>query len=141
MLIANPVAPTTPNLASWIQLCGRRSASAVLAPSADTRARVLRAGDCEVADDGVLDAGDRLGRRPEPDRQHRHERIRRLERAVAAAAEVMAAREVVELPAGRSGDEHLTCVWVCQRRGCAQAAVGNRIEDRVVLVAVASRDD
>src|SRR5689334_2217289 len=107
MLIANPVAPTAPNLASWIQLCGWRSASAVLAPSADTRARVLRAVDCEVADDGFLDAGDGFGRRPEPDRQHRYERVRRLERPVAAAAEVMPAGEIVELPAGRSRDKHL----------------------------------
>src|SRR5690348_16568462 len=112
MLIAKPDAPTTPNLASSIQLCGRRRASAVRAPRADTRARVLRAGDCKVAHDRILDPGDRLGGRSEPDREHRDERVGRLERPVTAPAEVVAAREVVELPAGRGGDEDLAGVRV-----------------------------
>src|SRR5580765_8550991 len=101
MLIAKPVAPTTPNFASWIQLCGRRSASAVRAPRADTRARVLRGGDLEVTHDRGLDPGDRFGRRSQADRQHRHLRVGGLERAVAAAAEMVAAREIEELPTGR----------------------------------------
>src|SRR6185312_14946936 len=112
MLIAKPVAPTAPNLASWIQLCGLRSASAVRAPRADTRARVLRAGDCEVAHDRILDAGDRRGRGSEPDRQHRDGRVRGLQRSVTAAAEVVAPREVVELPARCGGDENLARVRV-----------------------------
>src|SRR5689334_4120574 len=36
-----PLAPTMPNFASWIQLCGLRRADAVRAPRADTRRRVL----------------------------------------------------------------------------------------------------
>src|SRR3954462_8231594 len=110
MLIAKPTAPTTPNFASSIQLCGRRRASAVRAPRTDTRARVLRADDAEVAHDRLLDPGDRFGRRAEPDREHRDDRGRGLERAVAAAAEVVATGEVVELPAGCGGHEHLTGV-------------------------------
>src|SRR3954467_2809249 len=105
MLIAKPVAPTAPNLASSIQLCGRRRASADRAPSAVTRARVLRAGDCEVAPDQILDPGDRLGRRSEPDREHRHDGVGGLQRPVTAAAEMVAAGEVVELPAGCGRDE------------------------------------
>ena len=58
-----------------------------------------------------------------------------------AAAEVVAAGEVVELPAGRGGDEHLAGVRVRERRRSTQTAVGNRVENRVVLVAVAPRDD
>src|SRR6476469_7396068 len=100
MLIAKPVAPTAPNLASSIQLCGRRRASAVRAPKADTRARVLRARDFEVAHDHILDPGDRLRRRSEPDREHRDERVGRLERTMATATEMVAAGKVVELPAG-----------------------------------------
>ena len=64
-----------------------------------------------------------------------------LERAVAAAAEMAAAGEVEELPAGRRRDEHLARVRVRERGRGAHAAVGNRVEDRVVLVAVASHDD
>ena len=63
------------------------------------------------------------------------------ERAVAAAADVVAAGEVGELPAGRGRDEHLAGVRVAQRRLGARAAVGTLVEQREVLVAVAARDD
>ena len=64
-----------------------------------------------------------------------------LERSVAPAAEMAAAREILELPAGRGGDEHAPGVRVAQRGVGARAAVGDGVEQRVVLVTVAARDD
>src|SRR6476619_4850554 len=96
--------------------------------------------DTEVLGDGALDAGDRRGRRPEPDRQHRHLGVGGLERAVAAAAEVVAAGEVEELPARRRGDEHLAGVRVAHRGRGTCASVGHRVEKRLVLVAVPARN-
>ena len=75
--------------------------------------------------DARLDAGDRARAAVEADGEHRHLGVGRLERAVAAAAHVVAAREVEELPAGRGRDEHLAGVRVAQRR--RRRARGRRV--------------
>ncbi len=64
----------------------------------------------------LLISDDRRGWLAEPDGEHRHLRVRGRERPVTAAAAVMLAGEIDELPAGRSRHEHLAGVRVAQRR-------------------------
>ena len=64
----------------------------------------------------------RCRRGVDADRQQRHERVAGDERAVAAAARVVAAAEVGELPALRRRDEQLAGVRVRERRPARHAS-------------------
>ena len=66
----------------------------------------------------------RVGGRLDPDREERDERVAGDERAVAAAAQVVAAAEVGELPALCHGDEQLAGVRVRERGADALGCVG-----------------
>src|SRR6266516_1949042 len=148
-----PLVPTIPNFASWIQLCGRRRARTVRAASSDTGSPRLSdarwsignhrstISGGEVVGNEPLDARDRARRRTEADGQHRHLRVGRIERAVAAAAEMTAPGEVDELPAGCGRDEHLACVRVAERGSRPRVPIGDFVEQRRILIAVPPRDD
>src|SRR4051812_28293777 len=69
----------------------------------------------EVRERGRRDVGDARDLRVDADRQHRDDRIARDERAVAAAAGVVAPTEIGELPACRRGDEQLAGVRIVER--------------------------
>ena len=85
-------------------------------PAASRRLRVRRRADPEVRERGRREVDDRAGSRVDADRHHRHLGVARDERAVAAAAGVVAAAEVGELAARGRGDEHLAGVRVRERR-------------------------
>ena len=95
----------------------RRIAAA--APRRSGRARAGRRRRCS-----------RLG--VDADGQHRHLRVAGEQRAVAAAAAVVAAGEVGELPAGRGGDEHVAGVRVREGGPGALERVGAVVEERRV---------
>ncbi len=109
-------------LRSCSSTISRRSARAV---RHGVSARVYAALDAEVVEHERRDVGDR-GRRGavEPDREHRDLGVAREQRAVAAAAGVMAAAEIGELAARRGRDEHVAGVRVRQRGRRAREAVG-----------------
>src|SRR5947209_18616597 len=79
-----------------------------------TSCRTTQSRDSEMLRHEPLHPGDRGGRRSEADRQHRHLGVEPLERAVTAAAEMVATREIEELPARRGGDDHLSRVRIAQ---------------------------
>ena len=93
--------------------------------------------------------GDRAGQRIHADRQHRHLRVAREQRAVRAPAGVVPAGEVGELPARRGRDDQLARVRIRERRPRPLEAV-RKAENRGVaarrfarepqLLAVAPRD-
>src|SRR5581483_8330179 len=109
-----PIAASTrsssmPRARSWRSTISRRRASG---GGEGSRMRP------EVRQDERRDADDAFGGRREPDREHRDERVAGRERAVAAAADVVPAAQVDELPPGRRRDEHVARVRVPQRGPC-----------------------
>src|SRR5712691_3294407 len=96
--------------------------------------------DSELREQRVLDV-DRARRRCDADPEHRHLRVPGDQRSVTAAPGVMRACEVGELPALRSGDEHLAGVGIAQRRRDALTAAGELVEQSRILVAVPARND
>src|SRR5437764_6682866 len=95
---------------SWRSTMSRRSSGCCMrgAPVGQLDAEVLDRQRGDV-DDPPRNAV------PEPDGQHGDLRVAELERAVAAAAEVAAPREVGELDTGGRGDDQLTRVRVRER--------------------------
>ena len=77
----------------------------------------------EPLEHGGRDAGDARRRLVDPDGEHRHLRVARGERAVAAAADVATASEVGELEPVRRRDEHVAGVRVVQSRPRARERV------------------
>src|SRR5690349_23416571 len=75
--------------------------------------------DAEMRECGRHHVGDAADGSIDADRQHRNDGVALDERAVAAAARMVAAADVGELPAGRGGDEQLTGIRVRERRPCA----------------------
>ena len=61
------------------------------------------------------DVDDPRRRGAQPNREHRHFRVAELERAVAAAADVVAAAQVGELDTGRGRDDQVARVRVRER--------------------------
>src|SRR5919202_6931911 len=93
----------------------RRRAKSSSAGTGDGAGRVRGRLDAEVLEDRGRDLDDAAGKALESDREHRHERVARGERAVAAPAEVVPAAEVRELEAGRGRDEHVAGARVPKR--------------------------
>src|SRR5439155_2655532 len=94
--------------------------------------------DAEVVENKTFDLRDRGRRLTQADRQHRHLGIAGGDRAMAAAAGVVAAGDVDELPAGSGRHEHLACVRISQGGLDASEAVRMLLEQREVLVAPAA---
>src|SRR3954453_6995407 len=115
--------------------------------SADTRERLHRTRhrDTEVREHGRSDVRDPVQLGLEPDGHDRHERVARDERAVAAAARVVAAAQIGELPALRGGDEKLAGVRVRESGTRAMGSVRmlellEELVDWAVCTAAASDD-
>src|SRR5579884_1049498 len=124
-----PIAASTrsspmPRRRSWASTMRARS-------SADTGRRLHRArgGDAEVLEHGGSDVGDPADLPPDADGHERDEGVARDEGAVTAAAGVVTAAEVDELPALRGGDEQLARVRVLKRRARPPRCV--RVVERV----------
>src|SRR5437763_13932850 len=94
--------------------------------SADTDRRLhrRRRRDAEVLEHGGSDVRDPVQLRPDADREERDDGVAGDQRAVAAAASMMAAAEVDELPSLRRRDEHLARVRVRERRAGPPRGVG-----------------
>src|SRR5438094_7103895 len=104
---------------SWRSTMSRRSSGCCMrgAPVGQLDAEVLDRQRGDV-DDPPRNAV------PKPDGQHGDLRVAELERAVAAAAEVAAPREVGELDTGGRGDDQLTRVRVRERTPGSLERVG-----------------
>ena len=101
--------------------------------------------DAEVREHRRRDLGDARGLGVDADVSSGHERVAGDERAVAAAARVVAAAEVGELPALRRRDEQLAGVRVRERRRATRvqasvAAAPAVVAPEAQLLAVAPRD-
>src|SRR5262245_60161818 len=108
---------------SRVRSCSATIVRRASAKSGDTSGR--RGLDPEAARDGGSDIDDARRRRAGADGEHRHLRVAREQRAVAAAADVEAAADVGELVALGGADEHL-----------ARAGVGERLPDALEAVRV-----
>ncbi len=90
--MTKPLAPTSAELERAGSSCAAGAAPGRCEASGGHAGEATSGLRGEVVDDQLLDAGDRRGRRAEADREHRHLGVRRVERAVAAAAEVACRR-------------------------------------------------